>query len=155
MAMADPKVFLRCVVCAARRPKVVLVGGALGQPVLEALVQEFLGAGAGVDSDGNIPVGDDGRPLVGRARGGFRWTRRPLMRQELELLARAVSMAAERIARRLHGVLPDPDPAEVLAAVDDADLPAVAGNLLDEARAELTEREKLIDAELDRRGAGT
>lgn len=146
-----PRVFLRCPCCGARRPRTVFVGGALQQHVIEVLTQHFLGCGRGLDGDGHVPVDDDGRPLQGRRRGAFRWTRRPPTTAELELLGRAVATAAERVASRLDGGLPDARPAEVLAAVDDRDFDAVASHLLDEARDELATREALVVAEMERR----
>lgn len=119
--------------------------------MLESLEQRFLGCGRGLDSDGRVAVDAHNRPLRGRKRGAFQWTRRALTLGEAELLARAVATAGERLADRLHGELPVPEPAEVLATADDDDLHAVATHLLADARAELAERERLVDEELDRR----
>lgn len=149
--MAEPRIFLRCPCCGARRPRIAFVGGALRQHVAEVLIQSFVGCGRGLDGDGRVPVGDDGRPLQGRKRGAFWWTRRPPNKIELELLGRAVATAAERIAHRLNRDLPDARPAVVLAAIDERDFAAVAARLLDDARAELAAREALIAAELERR----
>mgnify|MGYP007071092898 CR=1 FL=1 len=66
-------------------------------------------------------------------------------------MGRAIATAAARVAGRLRRELPDTRPAEVLAAVDERDFPAVASHLLDEARDELEAREALVVAEMERR----
>ena len=151
--MAEPRNFYRCPCCGARRPRPVYVAGALAQHVLgEVLTQHFRGAGRGLDADGRVPVDDNGHPLEGRRRGAFQWTRRAPTIEELEFLGLAVAMAGERIARRLKdGELPIVNPAAVLAAVDNKDFAAVATHLLDKTRAELKEREALVEAEIMRR----
>lgn len=149
--MAEPRIFLRCPCCGARRARAAFINGALRQHIIEVLTQNFVGCGRGLDADGRVPVDNNGKLLHGRRRGAFAWTRRAPTQVELELLGRAVATAAERVARRLRGELPDPRPAEVLAAVDERDFESVASHFLDEARSELAEREALISAEIERR----
>ncbi len=114
---------------------------------METLSQHFLGCGRGVDQDGSVPVDDRGRPLRGRQRGAFQWTRRPPTIAELEMMGRALVAAAERVARRLNGELPEPQPEAALAAADDRDFDAVARRVLEEARGAMA----LIGDEIERR----
>ncbi len=122
----------------------------MGEYVPAALTQEFVGAGHGEAADGQDPVDDRGRPIpVGkRARGGLRWTKEPPTRAQLELLARATLVAAERLHAQLDGdEIPDLDVPAVLATLTDEELTAY----YNETRAEQDQRESLIEAEVTRR----
>lgn len=91
---------LRCPCCGTRRYSTAYAAAA--QPyTADASVQRFVGCGRGVDANGRVPADADGRPLQGRKRGAFHWTRRPPTIAELEQLGRAVALAATRIAQQI------------------------------------------------------
>ena len=145
--MASPRTTIRCLVCGKRSARSAYCDGVLKRHVAEQLIQEFVGCGAGVDRDGNVPVDDHGRPVEGRGRGAFKWTRLRMTRSQLELVATATLAAAERLQRYLDGEIPAVDPATVLRSLTNEEL----GAYFHDTRREQSEREKLIDAEVLRR----
>jgi hypothetical protein len=98
--------------------------------------------------------------MVGKGNGpkgaGIVWTRRPMQREELEHVGRAVAKAADTVADLLDTEgLTVIAPESVLATIDDTDeLDEVTNSWLDDARKELEYRTKIVEDEYRRRRRG-
>lgn len=126
---------LRCV-CGLAVPRRQLVRGALGEHALQALTEAYVGR----------PYGTNGGAVI--------WTRRPMNREELELVGAACARAAENITARLGEEIVAAPPEEVLASLDDDEAAEVSLQWIEEAQAELERRRQIAAADLARRTFG-
>lgn len=129
------KVFFKCPTCGKSGIHRSFTLGALGIAP-QTLTQTFVGHQRG---DNN---------------GGLKWTRRPMKREELEHIGRALATATNQVAKMLdENELPVIDPEAALAAIDsDEELTEVCNAWMEEVEKELEFRKRIIAAELQRRG---
>ena len=93
-----------------------------------------------------------GRKKTGELGGAVIWTRRPMNREELLHVSRAVSTAAHVIGARLDGDVPGvASPEIVLASIDDNDEAATVGlEWLREAEEEVARRQVIVAGDYER-----
>jgi hypothetical protein len=153
MPVTQGKTTVRCPVCGKSGERHAFVKGALGAHMIEVLTQYFRGAGNGLDRDGNWPRGEDGRYKTGRAVGGMVWEHARPDSYDIEMLARAVATAGQRVVDMLDGKLPLIDGAQVLATVeDDNEALRVSYDWVADSERETERRRSVVAEDLRRRG---
>lgn len=91
--------------------------------------------------------------IIEKGVKGMRWTRRPMLRAEVEHVAKAAAAAAQHLETRLDGELPlAAEASQVLSQIeDDEEVRAVILDWIADAEKELEERRAIGIEELNRR----
>lgn len=129
-----------CLGCGRSALRPIFLKALLGRAPLQASHQRIVDNGDGQKADGS--------------RGGaMRWSKRPMNREEAQLVGRVVALGLKRLEEYLDSDLPEvPAPEQILAEIDDSDeFEQVAKGWLDEAEEELEYRREAIADELERR----